>query len=450
MKKYGLAAAVLAVCVGVAPYVCNGSDTVIRGLTVDGVHAGGMTEEQLISFIQEKNQKIEGRTVTVQHGNVQKVWTFKELRVRMDPETEAEKILANGRDGNALVNWAVQWKALLGGDVAHLAISYDPKALEGKIAALSKEYAAPPVNPQPTISSDGSVKFAESKPYMKIDEPKFQTLLNAQLLSGNEGTVEIPVMAEKGPSMTPEERASINKVLGVYTTHFSQSPNRSKNIQRAANSIDAWIIRPGETFSFNQATGLRTRENGYLDAPVYLDGKLVPDAGGGVCQVSTTLFNSVLLAGLQVTERTCHFGPVAYAPIGRDATVADNSLDFKFKNNLSHAIYVCAAYAPGQITTYILGNEADVPASVSIQETANKTLPNKVVYKADAAQQEDKKVEEGNEGYDVTIAEHITRKDGSAYSDTFRSIYDPVDTIITFKDPNVMEAEKAKATNNPA
>lgn len=450
MKKYGLAAAVLLLGVIAAPYVCNGNDRVIRGLVVDGTHAGGMTKEELLSFIQEKNQKIESRKVTVQHGSVQKVWTFKELHVRMDPAEEAAKILANGRDGNLLSNWAVQWKALLGGDEAHLSISYDPKALASKIASLSKEYAAPPVNPQPTISANGNVTFGDSKPYLKIDEGKFKTSMNAQLLSGNEGTVEIPVMAEKGPSMSAEEKKQINKVLGVYTTYFPQDPNRSKNIQRAANSIDAWVIRPGETFSFNQATGLRTRANGYLDAPVYMDGKLVPDAGGGVCQVSTTLFNSVLLAGLQVTNRTNHFGPVAYAPIGRDATVADHYLDFKFKNNLSHPVYVCAAYSPGQITTYILGNAADVPKSVSITETSRKALPFKTVFKADPAQQEDKQVEEGNEGIDIMLAQKVVRADGSVYQDTYESLYDPVDTIITFKDPAMMEAEKAKMGNTPA
>ena len=90
-----------------------------------------------------------------------------------------------------------------------------------------------------------------------------------------------------------------------------------------------------------------------------MDGKLVPDAGGGVCQVSTTLFNAVLLAGLAVTERTCHFAPVAYVPIGQDATVADNYLDFCFVNDLSKPVYLCAVYEPGALTMYVLGNRED-------------------------------------------------------------------------------------------
>lgn len=449
-KCLAAAAALLILAAGAVPFACNGNDGVIRGLTVDGMQAGGMTEDELVSLINEKNKKIESRSLTVQHGAIKEVWSFKDFGVRMDPAAEAERILADGRSGNFLSNWLEQWKALLGGDSTHLVISYDEKAMEKKVADLVARYGMPPIDSAPTIRSDGSVTFSEGKPYIKIDEGTLKALVHAQFLSGNEGTVEIPVLMEKGPSITAEMRKQINRVLGVYTTYFSQSPNRSSNIEKAARSIDAWVIQPGESFSFNQATGLRTKENGYLDAPVFMDGKLVPDAGGGVCQVSTTLFNSVMLAGLQVTQRTCHFGPVAYAPIGRDATVADHYLDFCFRNNLTHPIYVCAAYAPGQITTYILGNEADVPASVSITETANKTLPHKTVLKADPAQKEDKKVEEGNDGYDVTIAQRVVRKDGSTYSDTFRSVYDAVDTVITYKDPKVMEEAKKKSTESGA
>lgn len=449
-KCLAAAAALLILAAGAVPFVCNGNDGVIRGLTVDGMQAGGMTEDELVSLINEKNKKIESRSLTVQHGAIKEVWSFKDFGVRMDPAAEAERILADGRSGNFLSNWLEQWKALLGGDSTHLVISYDEKAMEKKVADLVARYGMPPVDAAPTIRSDGSVTFSEGKPYIKIDEGTLKALVHAQFLSGNGGTVEIPVLMEKGPSVTAEMRKQINRVLGVYTTYFSQLPNRSSNIEKAARSIDAWVIQPGESFSFNQATGLRTKENGYLDAPVFMDGKLVPDAGGGVCQVSTTLFNSVMLAGLQVTQRTCHFGPVAYAPIGRDATVADHYLDFCFRNNLSHPIYVCAVYAPGQITTYILGNEADVPASVSITETANKTLPHKTVLKADPAQKEDKKVEEGNDGYDVTIAQRVVRKDGSTYSDTFRSVYDAVDTVITYKDPQVMEEAKKKSTESGA
>ena len=448
MRRKILAAAFTVVLAAAAiPMAYNSSGTVIRGLSVDGMKAGGMTRENLLAFVEAKNQKLMGRSLTVQHGTVKKVWTYKDLSVGMDTEKETERILAVGRTGNLMNDFFTQWKAILGGEAENLTISYDRKKLDQKIQALAKEYSTPPQDSQPHIQSDGTVIFSEGKPYMQIDQQKLNVLANAQLLSGKEGTVEIPVIAEKGPSVTAETRKQINHVLGVYTTYFGPSPNRSANIERAGKSIDGWLVAPGETFSFNQATGLRTRENGYLDAPVFLDGKLVPDAGGGVCQVSTTLFNAVMLAGLQVTERTCHFGPVAYAPIGQDATVADHYLDFKFYNNLSKPVYIMASYSPGEIRIYILGNQADVPESVSIQEVANATLPHKTVMKVNPSQQEDRKTEEGNDGYDVTVIQRAVWKDGRTHSDSFRSIYDAVDTVITFKDQKKMDEEKKKRDN---
>lgn len=445
MKKLVLAAAA-AVLAGAfsLPFLYNGS-AAIHGLTVDGVDAGGMTAAELAALVTEKNEALAARALTVRHGAVEETWPFRELGVRMDTEKETDRLLAVGRQGGVFSNWADQWKALFTGAEAHLAITYDADALNDRIRALAARYAAPPEAARPQIGGDGSVSFPEPKPYLEIDGEALRRAADAQLRSGRSGTVEIPVIAEKQAALTAEDRARIDRVLGAYTTYFAMDPNRSGNIERAARSVDGWLLRPGETFSFNGATGLRTRANGYLDAPVFLDGKLVPDAGGGVCQVSTTLFNAVLLAGLEVTERTCHFAPVAYAPIGRDATVADNYLDFCFVNNLTCPVYLCAAYEPGAITLYVLGNHADEPQHVALAETEHTTLPHKTVCRADPAQAEPKKTEEGNDGYDVTVVRTVTRRDETAWSDSFRSVYDAVDTVITYKDPKQMGKDRQAA-----
>lgn len=116
--------------------------------------------------------------------------------------------------------------------------------------------------------------------------------------------------------MTKEAAKEINAVLAEYTTTFYPGGNRSRNIEIAANSISGRYIAPGVSFSYNQATGSRSSANGYLEAPVIINGKVEPGTGGGVCQVSTTLFNAVILSGLAVTERTCHYSPASYARSG--------------------------------------------------------------------------------------------------------------------------------------
>lgn len=160
-----------------------------------------------------------------------------------------------------------------------LRLTYDREALNQAIRKLAEKYSTPPEAVRPVISGDGTVTFPEEKPYMEIDGEALRKAAEAQILSGRGGTVEIPVSAEKYSSFTKEMRQQIDRVLGVYTTYFSMDPNRSSNIERAARSVDGWILQPGESFSFNAATGLRTAANGYLSAPVFMDGKLVPDAG---------------------------------------------------------------------------------------------------------------------------------------------------------------------------
>ena len=117
--------------------------------------------------------------------------------------------------------------------------------------------------------------------------------------------------------MTNDDVKPLTAVLGSYTTNFDASnANRTHNIELASTKISGTLVKPGEVFSFNDVVGERTAEAGYDDAPVIIDGKLVPGIGGGICQVSSTLFNTALLSGMNIIERTPHFEPVSYIPAG--------------------------------------------------------------------------------------------------------------------------------------
>lgn len=131
------------------------------------------------------------------------------------------------------------------------------------------------------------------------------------------------------PQIRTSDLQDIDHVLASYTTQFDLSDtNRSENIYLAAKSINNTLVRRGESFSFNRVVGPRFSDRGYKKAPGYIDGVLVPDWGGGVCQVSSTIYNAALLADITIVERTSHIRPSAYLPLGQDATVADNLLDF--------------------------------------------------------------------------------------------------------------------------
>lgn len=177
----------------------------------------------------------------------------------------------------------------------------------------------------------------------------------------------------KAPKRTTDEMKKINFVLSEFSTRFdSNVKGRSQNISLAASSIDGMILMPGEEFSFNRTLGPINTSRGYQYAPVIVSGEFVEGVGGGICQVSTTLFNAALRSGLQITERRPHSLPVAYVPRGTDAMVSSSS-DFKFKNNLNSPIYIQAFVQNSRINFKIYGSQADNKnVDISVKNTGER------------------------------------------------------------------------------
>lgn len=172
-----------------------------------------------------------------------------------------------------------------------------------------------------------------------------------------DGSAAIPIReAEK--SVTDEELEAINEVRSEFTTKFSEGKvSRSSNIRTAASRIDGLVLAPGQSFSFNKVVGKRGPETGFKVAGVYKNGKHDVDFGGGICQVSTTLYNAALMADLKIPKRQNHSMPVPYVPLGRDAAVDYNGIDLVLENNLDTPIALHATVSSGQITFKILGRK---------------------------------------------------------------------------------------------
>lgn len=443
-KTWGAAAALfLAACIGAAPFLWGASGHVLPGVTVRGESVSGKNREEAEAWLAGKNEALRKEQLILVRKNAEEPLPFADCRVRYGDEN-IDMLLAQGREGGLLQEWKDRWLLLLKGKDCVLTAAYDENAVKQKADQLVKKYGQPPKNALPRFGPDGTVSFSAGRPYLKIEEEKLIALAGERLSRGESGKAEIPASEEKFPDMTEEQAKQVNRVLSRYTTEFSLDENRSHNIRIAAEAINGCYVKPGDSFSYNQATGSRSKEKGYLEAPVIINGKLEPGTGGGVCQVSTTLFNAVMLAGLEVTGRSSHFSPVAYVPLGRDATVAEGIIDFLFRNHLKHGIYIYAEYVPGAVTVYILGNEEDIPSSVDIREERNEAVPFREVTRIDPAQKEEKKVEEGEEGRRVRISQNVRWKDGRTYTDTFDSDYEPVDRVITYnKKPQ--ETPKAEA-----
>ncbi|QKG85854.1 VanW family protein [Kroppenstedtia pulmonis] len=165
---------------------------------------------------------------------------------------------------------------------------------------------------------------------------------------------EIPMVPDE-PKVTTGDLKRVNgKQIGQYTTYFNAgNVNRTTNLRLSSNAINNVVLNPGETFSFNQTVGQRTPERGYKPATIIVQGEYSEGIGGGICQTSSTLYNSVDAAGLAITKRFSHSREVTYVPAGRDATVAWNGPDFGFRNNLSKPILIKTVMENGKLTVQV-------------------------------------------------------------------------------------------------
>ena len=170
-------------------------------------------------------------------------------------------------------------------------------------------------------------------------------------------------------------------LLATYTTRYDASDtNRTTNLRIACQKINEKVVLPGETFSYNKALGERTVAAGYRNAKVYENGEVVDGIGGGICQISSTLYNAVLMSNLEATERRNHQFVTSYTPAGRDATVVYGQTDFKFKNTRTYAVKIKASISNGVATVSIYGIKEENEYVVSFSSKTISTIPYAVKY----------------------------------------------------------------------
>ena len=204
-------------------------------------------------------------------------------------------------------------------------------------------------NPFSVFPSENGVDFAIS-----LDEAKQS--LNSD---SNECTIPLKVLY---PSVTTNMigTEAFPDLLSEFSTNYSVSnKNRTTNLILASNKINGTVVMPGETFSYNKVVGARTIAAGYKEAPIYVSGKVVDGLGGGICQITTTLYNAVLLSNLEIVERSNHQFVPSYANASRDATVVYGAIDFKFKNNREYPIKITCSVSKGIANFKIWGLKSD-------------------------------------------------------------------------------------------
>ncbi|WP_404451089.1 VanW family protein [Virgibacillus necropolis] len=212
--------------------------------------------------------------------------------------------------------------------------------------SLDEKIYKEPINA--TLNKSGEI--VQEKLGIALDRRKFHALFLKSFYLGEPVEIKIP-KKDIFPRVDTELLAEIKeKEIGRYVTYFKKhNKERSHNIKLATEAINNYVVFPGEKFSFNKIVGERTEEKGYKKAPVIVKGELAEDIGGGICQVSSTLYNAVSLKGVKIVERYSHSRSVPYVPPGRDATVSWWGPDFVFKNMYNQPILIRAKSVGGRM-----------------------------------------------------------------------------------------------------
>jgi vancomycin resistance protein YoaR len=301
---------------------------------------------------------------------------------------------------------------------------------------LEKVVNAPPKDAQFIVYANG-VRIQPSKDGRMLDVPKTADALLASALRvlPARRTAAI-VVGISHPKRTTEDakKMGITGVVGSYTTYYGGVPNRIHNVQLVSRLIDNHLIPPGKEFSFNGTTGERSADKGFLEAPVIINGELQTGLGGGVCQVSTTVFNSAYEAGLPITARTNHALYISHYPQGRDATVDYPSTDLKFVNDTDHWLLLRAFVSASSLTVNLYG----APQHRKVESTTSElreTGPAPIVRKPDPTMLKGKRVieESGSPSRATSVTRRVYASNGKLlYENTWYSSYRAEKKVIRY------------------
>jgi len=238
------------------------------------------------------------------------------------------------------------------------------------------------------ILVNGEIEIEPEVIGRKLDKAEFLSLIAEMEAKSANYPIELKLPVDFiEPELTAEKIKSslLSDVLSTYSSEFTteteNDKNRAINIRLAVEAINGTVLFPGETFSFNEIVGQRTSQKGYHPANIYTENGITTGVGGGICQVSSTLYNAALKANLEITERNPHIYMVAYVPLGRDATVSYGTQDLKFKNNTKWPVKINGLVtSDNKVEFSITGTNENPSLEVVVQSTVIKLIPYETEY----------------------------------------------------------------------
>ena len=365
------------------------SDQILQGVTINGVSVGGMTAEQAKNALLPVEQSLtSSRQIQLVYDN--KLFPLDLSNMPCTVDTDAVI-----REACDLVKTAIDYTTLMSlvqdvqtnGRALTLTVSYDLSTLNTAVSQIAAQIDIPAQDAQVTgVDKDThQLTFKNEVVGYVVDQAALINLIADTVKTGSTTPINIPITVTQ-PTLTAAALQGQFVLRASATTDFSTSTSERKyNVRKGAGLINGSVLKPGETFSTNDTLGVRSTGNGWKMANAYESGAVVPQAGGGVCQLSTTLYNAVVKGDLEIVYRRNHSMPVHYIKEGLDATInsVGNIIDFQFKNNTASDIVIIGYTSGNKLTFEVWGvpfatSEYDeiklTSALVSTQENAGEPV----------------------------------------------------------------------------
>ncbi|WAW13995.1 VanW family protein [Peptostreptococcus equinus] len=339
------------------PSIQMSSNKIANNVMVSDINIGGLTKNQAIKKL-ENNNKFSNIKLKFEN----KKWTINKDKLALNyniKETVNQAYLYN-RKGGFFSNIFNTLKSDFGSkNKIELVKSYDVNMLKAEIQSIKKGLDSPVKNATMSFENDKAV-VNDSIPGREVNLDKSLKMAQ-ESIKNDTFTSTLEVKLEKA-KFNKEDLKGIDARLSTYKTRFGGMEGRDYNIKKSTIESGEILLKPGEEYSFNKITGEKTLERGYRTAPVIESGQLVPGIGGGVCQTTSTIFNTALLSGMQITDRRSHTIPSDYVDMGRDSTVFDGDpgQDLKFKNPFKHPVYIKNFIQGNYIVSEIYGSKEDI------------------------------------------------------------------------------------------
>lgn len=457
-----LAAAVLTAGASVFPVKSvtaaeESGEVISRGVYIGEVDVSGMTADEAKQAVEEDMDTVKSTSITLKVDDATAVVNAGEFGLSWKNTDVVDEALGLGKSGNIVKRY--KDKKDLENESKKYVMEYstDKEAIRKVIQAKAEVFNREPTDAEVSTDS-GTFEVVKGENGIEVNVDKSVKKIFKYMKDewdGESATIELTADV-KEPECTADDLAKITDVLGTATTYYGSTYSRNLNVETGAAKLNGHLIMPGEVFSVTEAVAPFTAENGYEPAPSYESGKVVDSYGGGICQVSTTLYNAVLKAELEVVERHNHSMIVTYVDPSKDAAIAEGLMDFQFANNTEYPVFISGYAYGGELNFTIYGHETRDPNRTVeyVSETVSTTDPEgvKLYPVADQPVGYVAQTQSAHQGLSAVLWKYITENGETTKEQVNSSTYQAVpvsyDVGVSTDDPTIAAAIQTAVANN--